>query len=106
MTVVAAHASVLFEAHLMVEQPDELAARYVEAGCGLLIVHAEACLHLHRTLGYIVELGATERCPSLRKYPNKTPTLKLIILIFLLISYCLQKFKLGRVFLVFLQKMK
>jgi ribulose-phosphate 3-epimerase len=52
------HASVLFEAHLMVEQPDELAARYVEAGCELLIVHAEACLHLHRTLAHITELGA------------------------------------------------
>jgi ribulose-phosphate 3-epimerase len=48
-----------FEVHLMVEQPDELAHRYVEAGCGLLIVHAEACLHLHRTLGHIRELGAT-----------------------------------------------
>jgi ribulose-phosphate 3-epimerase len=48
---------VLFEAHLMVEQPDELAGRYVEAGCELLIVHAEACLHLHRTLGHIRELG-------------------------------------------------
>jgi ribulose-phosphate 3-epimerase len=48
-----------FEAHLMVEQPDELAARYVEAGCEILIVHAEACLHLHRTLGRIAELGAT-----------------------------------------------
>jgi ribulose-phosphate 3-epimerase len=47
-----------FEAHLMVEQPDELAHRYIEAGCGLLIVHAEACLHLHRTLGHIRELGA------------------------------------------------
>lgn len=52
------HASVLFEAHLMVEEPDELAARYVDAGCGLLIVHAEACRHLHRTLGGIQELGA------------------------------------------------
>ena len=48
-----------FEAHLMVEQPDDLAHRYVEAGCGLLIVHAEACVHLHRTLGHIRELGAT-----------------------------------------------
>ena len=48
-----------FEAHLMVEQPDELAARYVEAGCEIMIVHAEACLHLHRTLGRIAELGAT-----------------------------------------------
>ena len=52
------HASVLFEAHLMVEEPDELAPRYVEAGCELLIVHAEACRHLHRTLGRISELGA------------------------------------------------
>jgi ribulose-phosphate 3-epimerase len=52
------HASVLFEAHLMVEDPDELAGRYVEAGCELLIVHAEACRHLHRTLGHINELGA------------------------------------------------
>jgi ribulose-phosphate 3-epimerase len=52
------HASVLFEVHLMVEDPDELAPRYVEAGCGLLIVHAEACRHLHRTLGHVRELGA------------------------------------------------
>jgi ribulose-phosphate 3-epimerase len=47
-----------FEAHLMVEEPDLLMARYVDAGCELLIVHAEACRHLHRTLGAIAELGA------------------------------------------------
>jgi ribulose-phosphate 3-epimerase len=47
-----------FEAHLMVEAPDELAHRYVEAGCEMLIVHAEACPHLHRTLGHIRDLGA------------------------------------------------
>lgn len=52
------HVSVPFEAHLMVEAPDELAGRYVEAGCERLIVHAEACVHLHRTLGNIAELGA------------------------------------------------
>ncbi len=52
------HATVPFEAHLMVEAPDELAHRYVEAGCELLIVHAEATRHLHRTLGRIRELGA------------------------------------------------
>src|SRR5688572_20697161 len=53
-----AHTSVMFEAHLMVEEPDELASRYVDAGCELLIVHAEACRHLHRTLGHVRELGA------------------------------------------------
>jgi ribulose-phosphate 3-epimerase len=52
------HASIPFEAHLMVERPLELAARYVEAGCDLLIVHVEADRHLHRTLAAIKELGA------------------------------------------------
>jgi len=52
------HATIPFEAHLMVEAPDELAPRYVEAGCELLIVHAEACRHLHRTLGHLRSLGA------------------------------------------------
>lgn len=47
-----------FEAHLMVEDPDPMLPRWVEAGCELLIVHAEACRHLHRTLGHIRELGA------------------------------------------------
>jgi ribulose-phosphate 3-epimerase len=64
------HASVPFEAHLMVEEPDELAPRYVEAGCGLLIVHAEACRHLHRTLGHIRSLGAS---PAVALNPA-TPT--------------------------------
>ncbi len=52
------HVSVLFEAHLMVVEPDRLAPRYVEAGCELLIVHQEACPHLHRSLAHIKDLGA------------------------------------------------
>lgn len=53
------HVDIPFEAHLMVVNPDELAHRYVEAGCEILIVHAEACTHLHRTLANIRELGAS-----------------------------------------------
>ncbi|MBC8365441.1 MAG: ribulose-phosphate 3-epimerase [Actinobacteria bacterium] len=53
------HVSVPFEAHLMVVEPDLLLHRYVEAGCQTVIVHAEACTHLHRTLGHIADLGAT-----------------------------------------------
>lgn len=53
------HTSLPFEAHLMVLTPDVLAAEYVKAGCQRLIVHAEACTHLHRTLGHIASLGAT-----------------------------------------------
>ncbi len=52
------HTSVPFEAHLMVYTPDVMAKQYIEAGCSRLIVHAEACTHLHRTLGNINELGA------------------------------------------------
>jgi ribulose-phosphate 3-epimerase len=50
--------SVPFEAHLMIEEPDELLARCVEAGCRLVIVHAESTRHLHRTLGRARDLGA------------------------------------------------
>ena len=53
------HCTVPFEAHLMVYTPDVLAAEWVAAGCSRLIVHAEACTHLHRTLGNIASLGAT-----------------------------------------------
>ncbi len=47
-----------FEAHLMVDDPDPMLPRWVEAGCEIVIVHAEATRHLHRTLGRIRELGA------------------------------------------------
>ena len=42
----------------MVDEPDALMHRYVEAGCELLIVHAESTRHLHRSLGRVRELGA------------------------------------------------
>ena len=53
------YTSLPFEAHLMVYTPDVMAAEYVRAGCSRLIVHAEACTHLHRTLDNIRNLGAT-----------------------------------------------
>ena len=53
------HCSVPFEAHLMVLTPDVMAEQYVKAGCSRLIVHAEACTHLHRTLANIRNMGAT-----------------------------------------------
>jgi ribulose-phosphate 3-epimerase len=58
IAAVRPYASVPFEAHLMVLTPDVMAPQYVAAGCSRVIVHAEACPHLHRTLGNINELGA------------------------------------------------
>jgi len=52
------HTDVMFEAHLMVANPDELLHTYVEAGCQMAIVHVETTPHLHRSLGRIRDLGA------------------------------------------------
>jgi ribulose-phosphate 3-epimerase len=43
----------------MMYTPDVLAERFVEAGCSRLIVHAEACTHLHRTVANIGSMGAS-----------------------------------------------
>ncbi len=51
--------SVPFEAHLMMVEPDTMIDRFVDAGCSTVIVHAEACPHLHRTLAGIRDLGAS-----------------------------------------------
>lgn len=58
VAAVRPHTSVPFEAHLMVHEPDWLVPAFVEAGCDLVIVHAEACGHLHRTLDAIRDAGA------------------------------------------------
>lgn len=47
-----------FEAHLMVVEPDRMLKTWVDAGCEMVIVHAETCTHLHRTLGSLKEMGA------------------------------------------------
>ncbi len=44
--------------HLMIEHPEEILGEFITAGCDMIIVHAEACCHLHRTLQQIKELGA------------------------------------------------
>jgi ribulose-phosphate 3-epimerase len=52
------HSSIHYEAHLMVARPDEMAPLYIDAGCETVMVHAEACTHLHRSLDNIQKLGA------------------------------------------------
>ena len=46
-----------FEAHLMTLDPGAWTSRLAAAGCELIIVHAEACPHLHRTLAGIRDAG-------------------------------------------------
>ena len=43
--------------HLMVHEPDRLLPGLVKGNTDQVLVHAEACAHLHRTVGYIKEQG-------------------------------------------------
>lgn len=40
----------VFDAHLMIENPDNYIKEFVDAGCDMIVVHQEACKHLHRTI--------------------------------------------------------
>jgi len=51
------HSRMVFDTHLMVEEPDRYLADFAAAGADLLTVHAEACRHLHRTVQKIKDLG-------------------------------------------------
>lgn len=53
------HVSIPFEAHLMVNTPEVLLDRYVDAGCELVIVHAESTINLHRCLGQVADAGGS-----------------------------------------------
>jgi len=46
-----------FDVHLMIERPWELLPAFVEAGANHLIVHVEACPHLHRVIEQIKSHG-------------------------------------------------
>ncbi len=46
------------DVHLMIENPELYIQMFVEAGGGILTIHAETCTHLHRTLNQIREKGA------------------------------------------------
>ena len=47
----------VFDVHLMIEDPDRYLEDFVKAGADVLTVHAEACRHLDRTLSTIRSLG-------------------------------------------------
>jgi ribulose-phosphate 3-epimerase len=48
---------VIFDCHLMIENPDELIPAFVEAGATWISVHQEACVHLDRVLHHIMDHG-------------------------------------------------
>jgi ribulose-phosphate 3-epimerase len=46
-----------FDVHLMVQTPERLFDDLVKAGADRITVHAEACVHLHRTIHAVRDLG-------------------------------------------------
>lgn len=47
----------IFDVHLMIENPDRYIENFKDAGANILTVHYEACTHLHRTISFIKSLG-------------------------------------------------
>lgn len=51
------HTSLPLDVHLMIESPENYIPQFARAGADIITVHAEACLHLHRVVESIRELG-------------------------------------------------
>jgi ribulose-phosphate 3-epimerase len=51
------HAKKPLDVHLMIVNPDDFLQMFKDAGASVLSVHYEACIHLHRTVHAIKELG-------------------------------------------------
>lgn len=51
------NSKLIFDVHLMLEEPIRFLEDFKAAGADLITVHAEACTHLHRTVTRIKELG-------------------------------------------------
>lgn len=47
----------IFDVHLMIQEPDHYIDDFVKAGADIITVHAEACVHLDRTIQKIKEKG-------------------------------------------------
>jgi len=46
------------DVHLMIEKPERYITQFIEAGADSLTVQQEACIHLHRAVQTIADLGA------------------------------------------------
>ena len=51
------HSKLFFDVHLMIQNPDQYIQSFADAGADLIVVHAEACRHLDRTIDHIKEVG-------------------------------------------------
>jgi len=50
MKKIKKHTTLAFDVHLMITEPIRYIDQFVEAGSDIIVVHQEACTHLHRTI--------------------------------------------------------
>lgn len=79
------HSELFFDVHLMIENPDQYIGAFAESGADLLVVHEEACTHLHRTIQSIHAAGkkagvALNPATSLHVLDYILPELDLVLL--------------------------
>lgn len=51
------HSNLFFDVHLMIDNPDQYIQEFADSGADMIVVHAEACTHLHRTIQSIHAAG-------------------------------------------------
>lgn len=51
------HSKLVFDVHLMINEPERYIEDFKNAGADIITVHAEATVHLHRTIQLIKEQG-------------------------------------------------
>lgn len=51
------NSKLIFDVHLMIEEPIRYLEAFKEAGADMVTIHCEACSHLHRSVTRIKELG-------------------------------------------------
>lgn len=52
-----AHSDLIFDAHLMIEEPERYIRSFADAGCDIISVHKEATRHLNRVISMIKDEG-------------------------------------------------
>ena len=57
ISAIRKHSNLIFDVHLMIENPDRFIKDFVEAGADIITVHVEATKHLNRTLQLIKSYG-------------------------------------------------
>ena len=91
------HSKLFFDVHLMISNPDQYIQEFANAGADMIVVHAEACTHLHRTIQSIHATGkkagvALNPAPSLSVLDYILPELDMVLLMSVNTGFGGQKF--------------